>query len=395
MLLRHDPIRCIIPPHILRALADNRDRRLREIALRALAASSRLRGRRDILGRMMLGAATEEEHRSIYDAQNGVRLPGKLVRGEGDPPASDPAANEAYDGLGATYTLYHDVFQRNSIDDHGLRLDASVHYDEKFDNAFWDGRQMIFGDGDGVLFVGFTKAIDVIGHELTHGVTQYTANLEYHTQAGALNESFSDVFGSLVKQYHLGQDAHTADWLIGDGILAPGINGKALRSMKEPGAAYDDPKLGGKDPQPGQMDGYVDLPDTDDGDNGGVHINSGIPNHAFYLVADQLGGNAWDDAGHIWYETLRRLWPTAQFQDCANVSFQVAGELFGAGSSPQQAVKTAWGEVGITVATQPVGPRREKPPQKRRAAAEVNGAQLKRELERMAQQLRRVIEAIP
>ena len=170
---------------------------------------------------------------------------------------------------------------------------ASVHYDQDYDNAFWNGDQMVFGDGDGVIFTGFTKALDVIGHELTHGVTQFTANLDYNAQSGALNESFSDVFGSLVKQYRNGEDTASADWLIGKGILAPGIHGVALRSMKAPGTAYDDPKLGGKDPQPADMSGYVDTAD----DNGGVHLNSGIPNHAFFLLADQLGGNAWDDAG--------------------------------------------------------------------------------------------------
>src|SRR5262249_14484518 len=156
------------------------------------------------------------------------------------------------------------------------RLIASVHYDQDFDNAFWDGEQMVFGDGDNIIFVGFTKAIDVIGHELTHGVTQFTADLEYKFQSGALNESMSDVFGSLVKQYHNNQDAASADWLIGSGILAPGINGKALRSMSDPGSAYDDPKLGGKDPQPAHMDDFVKLPQSED--QGGVHINSGIPN---------------------------------------------------------------------------------------------------------------------
>lgn len=144
---------------------------------------------------------------------------------------------------------------------------------------------MVFGDGDGEIFLDFTIPVDVIGHELTHGVTQYTANLTYFGQPGALNESMSDVFGSLIKQYTLGQTAADADWLIGAGLLAPRVTGKALRSMKEPGTAYDDDVLG-KDPQPATMDGYVKT----GRDNGGVHINSGIPNHAFYLVAQSSAG---------------------------------------------------------------------------------------------------------
>jgi Zn-dependent metalloprotease len=230
---------------------------------------------------------------------------------------------------------------------------------------------MVFGDGDGVLFTGFTKALDVIGHELTHGVTQVTAGLEYHDQSGALNESISDVFGSLVKQHFLGQTVEEADWLIGSGILAPGVNGVALRSMKEPGTAYDDPRLG-KDPQPGHMRGYVHTQD----DNGGVHINSGIPNRAFYLVAQTLGGKAWEDAGHIWYTALQRLQPLSSFQEAANIMFQVAGELFGSGSEQQQAVADAWSEVGVTVAG-----ARPRTRARGRAHAEGNGANLQRELD--------------
>lgn len=221
-------------------------------------------------------------------------------------------------------------------------------------------------------------------------MTQHTANLSYHNQPGALNESISDVFGSLVKQYSARpkQTAAQADWLIGNGILAAGINGKALRSMEAPGTAYDDRKLGGRDPQPAHMSGYLELPDTEEGDFGGVHLNSGIPNHAFYLVARQLGGYAWDDAGHIWYATLRQLWPLAQSQDCANVSYQVAGTLFGSGSKQQQAVRDAWSEVGVTVAGAGLRERRLV------ALAETNGAQLKEQLERISQELQTTIDAM-
>jgi Zn-dependent metalloprotease len=382
---KHHPIPCIVPEHILRALAENKDKRLRDIAFRTLTGSARIRGRREAIGRFPLATPAGAKRRTIYDAQHGTDLPGQLARSEGVPSSSDSAVNEAYDGLGATCDLYSEVFQRDSIDDRGMELVASVHYDQDYDNAFWDGRQMVFGDGDGIIFVGFTKSLDVIGHELTHGVTQFTSNLEYEGQSGALNESFSDVFGSLVKQYHNGEDTASADWLIGEGILAPGINGEALRSMKDPGSAYDDPNLGGKDPQPGDMGGFV--PDGD------VHINSGIPNHAFYLLADQLGGNAWDNAGHIWYETLLRLWPSAQFQDCANVSHSVAGELFGAGSPQQQAVATAWSEVGIRVARRSRRPKHR--PRRDRAEAGHNGhAHLRKQLDRLSSAIRETVGAL-
>src|SRR5437762_2658413 len=177
----------------------------------------------------------------------------------------------------------HDA--RTAIDDHGLPLIASSHYDQQYDNAFWNGSQMVFGDGDGQIFNHFTTSVDVIGHELTHGVTGSEVNLTYLRQSGALNESVSDVFGSLVKQYVLKQTASEADWLIGAGLLAS-FPDQALRSMKEPGKAYDN-NLMGKDPQPADMAHYVHTA----ADNGGGHTNSGIPNRAFFLVATALGGN--------------------------------------------------------------------------------------------------------
>jgi Zn-dependent metalloprotease len=215
---------------------------------------------------------------------------------------------------------------------------------------------MVYGDGDGVIFNRFTISADVIGHELTHGVTQYSAGLQYEGQSGALNESMSDVFGSLVKQYKLKQTADKADWLIGQGLLAKGIHGVALRSLKAPGTAYDDPHFGGKDPQPAHIKDYLDTQE----DNGGVHINSGIPNKAFYLVATTLGGFAWERAGKIWYAALtQKLSSTSDFQAAADATFQAAGELFGAGQAEQAAVRQAWSQVGINVAQQVLagGPR--------------------------------------
>jgi Zn-dependent metalloprotease len=289
--------------------------------------------------------------RVIYDARNGSSLPGTVVRKEGEAPTADMAVTEAYDGSGVTYDLFSNVYQRNSIDGNGMRLDSTVHYRQSYDNAFWNGEQMVYGDGDEDLppderlFNRFTIAIDIIGHELTHGVTQFEAKLQYFQQPGALNESMSDVLGSLVKQYQLQQLASEADWIIGAGLLTENVNGVGIRSMKEPGTAYDDEVLG-KDPQPGHMRDYVNTIN----DNGGVHINSGIPNRAFYITALELGGFAWDRAGRIWYVTLKdKLTATSRFQDCANLTYQTAGELFGAGSLEQQAVKKGWAEVGLTV----------------------------------------------
>jgi Zn-dependent metalloprotease len=283
-------------------------------------------------------------NRSIYDANGAEILPGKLVRKEGEAATGDAAADEAYDGLGHTHRLYADVFGRNSIDGRGLPLDATVHFGKLYDNAFWDGKQMVFGDGDGEVFERFTKSLSVIGHELAHGVTQYSAALVYRNQAGALNESMSDVFGALVEQYVKNQSAAEASWLIGEGLFTAEVEGRALRSMKAPGTAYDDDVLG-KDPQPDSMDTYV----RTSADNGGVHINSGIPNRAFYLVAESLGGNAWDSPGRIWYETLTggSLPPAATFRVFARATVASAVELFGSGSAQHDAVRQAWETVKV------------------------------------------------
>jgi len=286
--------------------------------------------------------------RSIHDAEHLTRLPGRLVRAEGADPVADVAVNEAYDGLGATWELYWTAYQRDSLDAKGLPLLASVHFDVNYDNAFWDGAQMVFGDGDGRYFDGFTSCIDVIGHELTHGFTQYTAGLTYVGQSGALNESISDVFGVLTAQHHLGQTADEASWLVGEGLFTDRVKGVALRSMKAPGTAYDDPVLG-RDPQPAHMRDFVDLPHDAEHDNGGVHTNSGIPNHAFYLVASALGGPAWERAGRIWFDTMttKGIPKDIDFAGFAGRTIAAATKRYGKTSPEAGAVHDAWASVGV------------------------------------------------
>ena len=341
------PVCFIVPPHIHEHIARHGNEKQKDLAFRALTRSAFFRGQRELLTTFAaLGTTpTGVKRRTIYDANNGLTVPGKLLRGEGETKSKDGAVNEAYDASGATYDFYQSVFQRNSIDDRGMRLDSTVHYRKAFNNAFWNGQQMVYGDGDGQIFQRFTKCIDVIGHELTHGVTQFEAGLVYQDQPGALNEHFSDVFGSLLKQFTRKQTAKKADWLIGEGLLTSNIKGVALRSLKDPGTAYNDSLLG-KDPQPAHMRNFVKTT----ADSGGVHINSGIPNKAFYEVAVALGGNAWEKAGNIWYRTLvDKIQPQSQFQDCAQFTFEVAGTLYGANGPEQKAVKQAWAKVGISV----------------------------------------------
>ncbi|MEU9357334.1 M4 family metallopeptidase [Streptomyces sp. NPDC048301] len=345
------PVFCtIVPPHVLDKLSQADDPHLAEPARRTLEADGARRRHRQVtaLARSPLPASTSapvpaKPHRTLYDCRNGTDLPGVKVRDEGDDPTDDASVNRAYAGLGATFELLLSEYGRSSIDGKGLPLVGSVHYDEKYNNAFFDGEQMVFGDGDGEIFLDFTVAIDVIAHELAHGLTQYTANLAYEGQSGALNESVSDVFGSLVKQYSLGQSADQGDWLIGAGLLAPRVSGVALRSMKAPGTAYDDDVLG-KDPQPASMDDYVET----DEDNGGVHINSGIPNRAFYLLATALGGNAWERAGQIWFDVLTggELAQDASFTEFAKLTVAAARHRFGEGDEAEAVLK-AWSEVGV------------------------------------------------
>lgn len=347
----HGHVCTIVPPHMLEEIVEKGTADEREAALSTLAADRAFRAMRplttDMIDRSARRAPATAPHknRRTHSAGNGSNLPGTLARSEGQGATGDVGVDEAHDGLGATFDLFWDVFGRDSIDGGGMDLIATVHYGRKYNNAFWNGAQMVFGDGDGIIFNRFTIAIDVEGHELAHGVTGATAGLEYRDQPGALNESMSDCFGSMVKQRAAGQTSAQADWLIGEGLLASGINGVALRSMKAPGTAYDDPKLG-KDPQPDHMSRFVDTTS----DNGGVHINSGIPNKAFFLAAVALGGNSWDRAGRIWYAALTdsSLSATASFLDFATLTVSHAETLFG--SAVRDTVVKAWHDVGIEIA---------------------------------------------
>ncbi|KJC65565.1 Thermolysin metallopeptidase, catalytic domain [Agreia bicolorata] len=343
-------MRCmIVPPYLLARLSRLDATSLETVATAAHETLMHTQPLRAARQTAMLRPAhpTQAGHgprRTISDAGGREVLPGTVVRREGGAPTADPAVDEAYDGLGATYALFADAFGRASIDDRGLGLDATVHYGARYDNAFWDGERMVFGDGDGEIFRRFTLSLSVIGHELSHGVTQYSNPLEYSGQSGALNESVSDVFGALVEQYARRQTVAEANWLIGAELFTEMVEGAALRSMKAPGTAYDDDILG-VDPQPAHMRDFVETSD----DNGGVHINSGIPNRAFYLVADSLGGFAWHRAGQIWYDTITggALAPTATFADFARATAGAARSRFGGGSSELDAVERAWSSVGV------------------------------------------------
>ncbi len=338
-----------VPPYVQSSLADNADGAAGDQFQIDLSDAARQRR-----GSAIERAAAEEgpglapapsgtSRREVYDSATTTNQRVTLVRFEGSPETKDVEVMNAYDNAGVVRAYFKQELNRNSIDNRGLDLVLNVHYGVKFNNAFWDGDEMTFGDGDGVIFSGFARSLDVVAHELAHGVTQFTSGLIYQNESGALNEHFSDVFGTAITQWSNGEGPADADWLIGDEIMGPDLYGEALRSMRHPGTAYDNPILG-KDPQPAHYkDRY-----TGTGDNGGVHINSGIPNRAFYLTATGLGDTL--VAARIWYHALHFLKPKATFAQAAVQVAESARILVKAGvvhKGATQIVRGAWRAVGV------------------------------------------------
>jgi len=351
------PVQCIIPPYILDKLADSPDKNVSRIAVNSKFRSYRFRSDRQFFQsitpeeRAILGVSTKKKAEAkspemeVYNCKTSTSLSAAALIWKNTDPKL-PADKDAKNAISAgkdTWHFYYDLFSRNSVDNLGMIIQQYIHYDKKYDNAFWDGRRMIYGDGDGKIFGSFTGDIDIVGHELTHGVTQYEINLDYHEQAGALNESFSDIFGIMIKQRALNQNVKQSDWLIGENVLLG--DQYALRSMKAPGTAYKNHPDLGDDPQPATMDNFVKLPDTSAGDWGGVHYNSGIPNCAFYVAANNMGGFAWEKAGKIWYGAITdkaNVKQNATFSDMRKVTINIATGLYGAKSPEVKAVKGGW-----------------------------------------------------
>jgi Zn-dependent metalloprotease len=320
------PICLFIPPHVLNHVARVHAKESREPspAQRSAVMSNQLRQQRQLSIPHLINPYQEPDKaqiagltmppagsagRLIYDDQNQWVVDVKFIRGEGDPAVGQQNANHAYDFLGVVRQFYKDVLGRNSIDNLGMNLVGNVNFGVGFDNAFWDGQRMVFGNGDNIVFKDLTGDLDVPGHELTHGVTQFTAGLLYTPdQTGALNESFSDMMGSAIDAWANKADAATHNWLIGEDIMADDLPGEALRSMAEPGTAYDN-SIMGRDPQPRDMSGYFQPADP--------HLMSGITNRWFFLICREIGIQA---GALIMYQTLQNLWPTANFSDAAQVA---------------------------------------------------------------------------
>jgi Zn-dependent metalloprotease len=279
----------------------------------------------------------------IYDARGDNYLPGFRARFEHGDQSADTSVNKAFEFQVAMRSFLKKVFNRNSIDDKGADLVGTVHYGWHVNNAYWNKHQMLYGDGDGEFFNSFIS-IDIVGHEMFHAVTDSACNLVYEGQSGALDEHLSDVFGVLLRQWHENLTTDKDSWLLGSELFTGKVNGRALRDMRYPGTAYNDPFMG-KDEQAAHMKDYVY---TDD-DNGGVHYNSGIPNKAFALFATAIGGKAWKTAGHVWFEvaTAGHLAQNCDFQTFANETMAACAK-----QAPQDApkLKAAWAAVGIKVA---------------------------------------------
>lgn len=331
----NDAAKSVIPPFVLESLAKNHpeDPSFKQ----TLTTTEQLKNDNTFTPRASGGNSSRE----VYDAKGAETTPGTKARFEGDPATGNADVDKVYEYTGLVRDFYKDVLGRNSIDDKGMNLVSTANYGQNFQNAFWNGSQMTYGHpSDASPFKTFAL-LDVTGHEITHGVTQNTSGIFYWGQAGALNESISDVFGVLIQQWSKHQTADQASWLIGDGIWKDTVKGRALRDMLHPGTAFDDPKVG-KDPQPGNMKDYVSTWK----DNGGVHYNSGIPNHAFALFATSVGGFAYDKPAKIWYEAQQHAGHFPSFASFANQTVEAAKKLGYTSEVPK--LEAAWQQVGVT-----------------------------------------------
>ncbi len=333
----------IVPPKVLRRFA--RDKRLSAKARKAFADAAKYeqqwRKLREVHAELSAasvglerGAALAEPKVTVFDCKHATTLPGVPVA----TPGKDATSKRAFTETAAVAAFYEKLFGRNSVDGAGKTLMSSVHFSVGYNNAFWNGTQMVYGDGDGNIFLDFTKASDVIGHELTHGVTQFSAQLEYSDEPGGLNESVSDVFGSMFRQWRRDETVDKADWLIGKEIIGPGAKARGfecLRDMANPAAKHC------LSPQPTRFSEY--RPGMD------PHESSGIPNLAFYNAAVAIGGYSWQKAGKIWYEALTGFGPqpNMKMKAFAQKTRKAAKTLFPGDAGTAAAVDGAWKAVGL------------------------------------------------
>lgn len=315
---------------------------------------------------------TKSANRHIFDLQychNAEAFPGVLGRSEDDKninKGNDKTVNECFENMGIVCNFFREALKDTSVFGNGTPLIGIVHYSFYFPGAWWQrlnnkklAHVIVFGDGwendpwnNGVsthdfggCFGNFTSSLEVVAHEMAHAYVQTVMPLISTDDPGALNEHIADVIGTMCEQWYKSQSVTEADWLIGEDLIAPEWKGVALRSMKDPGNAYKLEDIGiGKDPQFASMPKSLMREDL-----GGVHINSGIPNRAFYLAAMGFGGHSWDKAGKIWIAALRnrRMTPSCTFENWASVTIAVALSIFDL--EAQEVVRKAWLDVGMEV----------------------------------------------
>jgi len=283
------------------------------------------------------------KNREMHDLNHGTSLPGPLSRTEGQAPVSDAIVNTNYDRLGSVYDCYSTLFGRDSFDAAGAKMISSVHYSTNYVNAFWDGTQMVYGDGNGVDADNLAKSMDVTAHELTHAVTEYESNLTYSGESGGLNEAMSDIFGNVCEWYRDGQVVSANTWMVGEDIWTPATANDALRYMNDPvkdGASLD------------HYSSYYSGVD--------VHYSSGIANLAFYLLSQggthprgkstiSVTGIGIAKAAQVFYRANASiLTSNASFEDAKTATVQAAQQL-GYTAAEIDSVAKAWQAVGVGV----------------------------------------------
>jgi hypothetical protein len=328
----------ILPPYLLKEMAERNPEN--QSLGRTLDLMKTLP---DESGNSRAAGIDEHSAREVYDANGGGQsdLPGTRARFEGDKPTGKFETDRVYELTGEVRDFFKQLFERDSIDGNGMKIVSTENFGHNFENAFWNGAQMTYGSPSADSPISTFVLLDVCGHEIMHGITSVDQPLTYYGQSGALNESISDVFGCLIKQWSSHQSAADANWLIGEGVWKPGIKGRGMRDMLHPGTAYDDPRLG-KDDQPDNMSGYIKTTE----DRGGVHMNSGIPNRAFALFAVDVGGNAWEEPGKIWYDARKNAGPNPSFAQFAYSTIESAKKL--GFDDDVSKLEKAWEDVGVT-----------------------------------------------
>lgn len=272
----------------------------------------------------------------IFDSRHSSTLPGNHIAIAD--PYQDETAHRIHQNIQSILLFYKSIFNRNSVDNNGMGIFTSIHYGNSYCNAYWNGSQMVIGDGDGEIFTDFAFSDDVLVHELTHGVTQYTLGLGFTGEPGALNESLSDIFSAVYRQWRLRQSSQLADWTIGSTVLgqsARKMGYTCLRSLSEPDSPTSLMRL------PGHM--------RDWDPNGDPHINSGIPSQAFYRAAMQVGGNTWDRVALIWYSAMAngRRQPNMTFAEFASATITRASALFRSNAAVPKSIENSWRQVGV------------------------------------------------